>query len=154
MGGALLSTPTTEPTFYTFGSPAPDFDEYALATEFLVWISEQLTTGDDTAASWFHYGSTEPPGNCTASSVQPLTTSSPVALTSSPTPSGLTFTVPSDTASNNSPPPLPARTGAPTAPLAPTPTPGSTRPGPETPSRGTCSPNTMRTMSAPCVHSA
>ncbi|WP_459986924.1 ribonuclease H-like domain-containing protein, partial [Mycolicibacterium hodleri] len=58
--GALLSTPTTEPTFYTFGSPAPDFDEYALATEFLVWISEQLTTGDDTAASWFHYGSTEP----------------------------------------------------------------------------------------------
>lgn len=57
--GALLSTPNAEPTFYAFGSPTPDFDEYALATEFLAWITEQLTTRDDTAAFWFHYGSTE-----------------------------------------------------------------------------------------------
>lgn len=58
--GALLSTPTTEPTYYAFSSPASDFDEHALATEFLVWITGQLTTHDDTTAFWFHYGSTEP----------------------------------------------------------------------------------------------
>lgn len=57
--GALLSTPTTEPTYYAFSSPTPDFDEYALATEFLAWITEQITTHDGTAF-WFHYGSAEP----------------------------------------------------------------------------------------------
>lgn len=58
--GALLSTPTTEPTYHAFSSPSSDFDEHALATAFLAWITEQLTTHDDTTAFWFHYGSTEP----------------------------------------------------------------------------------------------
>ncbi|ODQ95154.1 Eco57I restriction-modification methylase domain-containing protein [Mycolicibacterium holsaticum] len=57
--GALLSTPTTEPTYYAFGSPVADFDEHALATEFLAWLDEQLTADADTSASWFHYGTTE-----------------------------------------------------------------------------------------------
>lgn len=58
--GALLSTSTTAPTYYAFGSPSSDFDEHALATQFLSWIAEQLANHDDSTAVWFHYGSTEP----------------------------------------------------------------------------------------------
>lgn len=58
--GALLSTPANEPTYYAFGSPAPDFDEHALANEFLAWVTEQLTTHDESPAFWFHYGPAEP----------------------------------------------------------------------------------------------
>lgn len=58
--GALLSTPTTGPTYHAFGSSSQEFDETALATEFLAWITEHLNAGDESVARWFHYGSTEP----------------------------------------------------------------------------------------------
>ena len=56
--GALLTTPTTEPTYHAFGSPEADLDENALAAQFLDWLTDQLTAEGHTAR-WFHYGPTE-----------------------------------------------------------------------------------------------
>nr|WP_264079240.1 hypothetical protein [Mycobacterium szulgai] len=151
--GALLSTPNSEPAYYAFSSPASDFDEYALAAEFLDWITDQLITHDHTTAFWFHYGPTEPRHlhrilGPAAHDVLARGIRRPHR-----TPSGPTSTAPPDTASNNSLPP-PAHTGAQPVLLAPTPTPGSTRPGSVTQPPGTHSSPTTKTTSAPCAHSA
>jgi hypothetical protein len=58
--GALLTTPTAEPTYHAFGSPTADLDEKALAAQFLHWLTDQLTPIDGRTTRWFHYGSTEP----------------------------------------------------------------------------------------------
>ncbi|MCH9731684.1 MAG: N-6 DNA methylase [Actinomycetia bacterium] len=57
--GALLATPTTEPTYRAFGSSDANLDEYALAAQFLDWLTDQLTTGEGHTARWFHYSPTE-----------------------------------------------------------------------------------------------
>jgi hypothetical protein len=58
--GALLTGHTTGPIYHAFGSPTADPDEYALASKFLRWLTDQLTTAGVRTARWFHYGSTEP----------------------------------------------------------------------------------------------